>query len=163
MQTQLQQMGVELHGPSHLAAAIEQNAHLLSSVVTKGAGAATWEADENHMPNSPSKVRKQTARRPMQQAAHRLSSAKRVTPFTLQQMADPETWLHLAIDPREAKSRFHDETMENMVLAAEVRHVVAQPAELDQLQERVGVCVQLGEKRPESLPGTYRVMRPGAV
>ena len=51
MQTQLQQQDVKLHGPSHLAAAIEQNAHLLSSVVTKAAGAATWEADENHMPN----------------------------------------------------------------------------------------------------------------
>ena len=157
-QIQLQQMGEEMHGPRHLAAAIEQNAHLLSSVVTKAAGAATWEADENHMPNSPSKVRKQTMRRPMQQAAHRLTSAKRVTPFTLQQMEHPDTWLHLAIDPREEKSSFYDETMENMVLAAEVPYVVAQPAEHDQLQERVGVCVQLGEKRPESLPGTYRVM-----
>ena len=157
-QIQLQQMGEEMHGPRHLAAAIEQNAHLLSSVVTKAAGAATWEADENHMPNSPSKVRKQTMRRPMQQAAHRLTSAKRVTPFTLQQMEHPDTWLHLAIDPREEKSSFYDETMENMVLAAEVPYVVAQPAEHDQLQERVGVGVQLGEKRPESLPGTYRVM-----
>ena len=155
-QMQLQQMGEEMHGPRHLAAAIEQNAHLLSSVVTKAAGAATWEADENHMPNSPSKVRKQTMRRPMQQAAHRLTSAKRVTPFTLQQMEHPDTWLHLAIDPREEKSSFYDETMENMVLAAEVPYVVAQPAEHDQLQERVGVCVQLGEKRPEFLPGTYR-------
>ena len=112
------------------------------------------------MPNSPNKVRKQTTRRPMQQAAHRLTSAKRVTPCSLQQMQNPDTWLHLAIDRREEKSSFYDETMENMVLAAEALYVVAQPAELDQLQERVGVCVQLGEKRPESLPGTYmyRVM-----
>ena len=36
---QLQQMGEEMHGPRHLAAASEQNAHLLSSVVTKAAGA----------------------------------------------------------------------------------------------------------------------------
>ena len=90
MQMQLRQMGEEMLGPSHLAAAIEQNAHLLSSVVTEAAGAATWEADENHMPNSPSKVRKQTTRRPMQQAAHRLTSAKRVTPFTLQRLLESD-------------------------------------------------------------------------
>ena len=34
MRTQLSQMSVPHHGPAHLAAAIEQHAHMLSTVVT---------------------------------------------------------------------------------------------------------------------------------
>ena len=42
---QLKQKDVQLHGPRHLKAAMEQHAGMLSSVVTKAPDADTWEAD----------------------------------------------------------------------------------------------------------------------
>ena len=58
---QLKQKDVQLHGPRHLKAAMEQHAGTLSSVVTKAPDADKWEADPRFMPKAPAKVRKQGA------------------------------------------------------------------------------------------------------
>ena len=58
-QMQLKQKHVDLHGPRHLKAAIEQHAGTLSSVVTKAPDADTWEADPRFKPRAHAKARKQ--------------------------------------------------------------------------------------------------------
>ena len=58
MQTQLLQMSVPHHGPAHLAASIEQHAHMLSTVVTKDSSTDTWEADWRRRPKGSRKSTK---------------------------------------------------------------------------------------------------------
>ena len=99
MQRQLSQMSVPHHGPAHLAASIEQHAHMLSTVVTKDSSTDTWEADWRRRPKAHAKVRRQAARRPMKRAALRTKQTTRVMPVTMDQMDNPSTWLHLNVDP----------------------------------------------------------------
>ena len=86
MRTQLSQMSVPHHGAAHLAAAIEQHAHMLSTVVTRDSSTDTWEADWRRRPKAHAKVRRQAARRPMKHAALRTKQTTRVMPVTMDQM-----------------------------------------------------------------------------
>ena len=88
-QMQLKQSNVQLHGPQHLKAAIEQHASKLSSVVTKVHGAGTWKPDPAFQPKAPAKKRKQVERRPIHQAQWQLQTAKRFMPVLLSQLSDP--------------------------------------------------------------------------
>ena len=74
---QLKQKDVQLHGPRHLKAAMEQHPGTLSSVVTKAPDADKWEADPRFMPKAPAKVRKQVQRRPMGRAPWTLENGCR--------------------------------------------------------------------------------------
>ena len=139
-QIQLKQKDVQLHGPRHLKAAMEQHAGTLSSVVKKMPDADTWEADPRFMPKAPAKERKQVQRRPMGQAQWTLENVTCVHPVPLSQMADPMLQLHM--DATEHFSDFYQETMENMVLRAENVCTIAKPSKF-MPSVRSGACVQL--------------------
>ena len=84
-QIQLNQEDVQLHGPRHLKAAIEQHASTLSSVGTKAHDANTWEADPAFMPNAPAKRCLQVG-----QAQWHLEGVKRMRTVPLSEMStDP--------------------------------------------------------------------------
>ena len=128
--TQLKQKDVQLHGPRHLKAAMEQHPGMLSSVVTKAPDADKWEADPRFMPKAPAKVRKQVQRRPMGQAQWTLENVTCVQPVPLSQMADPtcSNMLQLHMDATEHFSEFYQETMENLVIRAENVCTIALPS-----------------------------------
>ena len=141
---QLKQKDVQLHGPRHLKAAMEQHAGTLSSVVTKAPDADKWEADPRFMPKAPAKVRKQVQRRPMGQAQWTLENVTCVQPVPLSQMADPtcSNMLQLHMDATEHFSDFYQETMENLVLRAENVCTIALPSK-PMPSVRSGACVKL--------------------
>ena len=140
---QLKQKDVQLHGPRHLKAAMEQHPGTLSSVVTKAPDADTWEADPRFMPKAPAKVRKQVQRRPMGQAQWTLENVTCVQPVPLSQMADPtcSNMLLLHMDATE-HCDFYQETMENLVLRAENVCTIALPRE-PMPSVCSGACVKL--------------------
>ena len=140
-QMQLKQSNVQLQGPQHLKAAIEQHASKLSSVVTKVHGAGTWKPDPAFQPKAPAKKRKQVERRPMHQAQWQLQTAKRFKPVLLSQRSDPILQLHIDAGPYDAYD-FYQQTLENMVLGAETVSTITAPIE-PMPRERSSACVQL--------------------
>ena len=141
---QLKQKDVQLHGPRHLKAAMEQHAGTLSSAVTNAPDADTWEADPRFMPKALAKVRTQVQRRPMGQAQWTLENVTCVQPVPLSQMADQTSsnMLQLHMDATEHVSNFEDETMD-LVLNAETVHLIAPPKEAVPC-ERTGACAAAG-------------------
>ena len=139
-QMQLKQKHVNLHGPRHLKAAIEQHAGTLSSVVTKAPDADTWEADPRFKPRAHAKARKQVERRPMGQAQWKLENVKCMTPVPLPVM--PDSMLHMHMDATAHDSEFEEETMENLVMRAENVCTIASPEEAMPSVHH-GACVRL--------------------